>query len=180
MQMPTASQRAKYIEIFILTLATIFASIELGLCIHERININDLAGSSATERLDYIIFCSGWTIIFCIVWILAALMVNSGILASPTPHIVYFVFTAVLWLAAGFLWRDETKDNGCDFGHDMCGTNKTIQGITWMQALKHVIGTITTLRKMQSDTKAKSDAIKMTGDYSDDTRYDTVYLTDRV
>ncbi|KAG8879267.1 hypothetical protein FRB97_001797 [Tulasnella sp. 331] len=145
--MPSA-KFSRYIELFILGLATIFASIELGLTIHERIRINDLAGSSATHDLDYIMFF------------------KAGLLATPKPRIVYFVLTAILWVSAGVLWKEETKNHGCDFGHNMCGTNKTIQGIAWMQALKHIIGTLTSFKKMRSEAN-QADNGKLTGEFDD-------------
>ncbi|KAG8852553.1 hypothetical protein FRB96_008649 [Tulasnella sp. 330] len=154
--MPSAKV-TKYIGLFILTLATIFASIELGLTISERIKINDIGLSSATERLDYLIFCSGWTILFCVSWIIIELTVKAGFLSTPTPHLIYYVITAVLWLVGAVLWNRETKDNGCDFGHNLCSTNKTIQGTAWMQLLKHTIGTLRTLNQIRQNRQNNGD-----------------------
>ncbi|KAG8881507.1 hypothetical protein FRB98_004290 [Tulasnella sp. 332] len=93
-------------------------------------------------------------------------MIKAGLLATPKPRIVYFVLTAVLWVSAGVLWKEETKNHGCDFGHNMCGTNKTIQGIAWMQALKHIIGTLTSFKKMRSEAN-QADNGKLTGEFDD-------------
>ncbi|KAG8881506.1 hypothetical protein FRB98_004289 [Tulasnella sp. 332] len=163
--MPSA-KISKYIELFILGLVTIFASIELGLTIYERIRISDLAGSSAAHDLDYIIFCAAWTILFCLFWILTSLTVNAGFLTTRKPRIIYFVFTAILWLAAGVLWQGETKEHGCDFGHNMCGINNTIQDFAWTQALKHIIGALTSLKKTPCKTNQASNG-ETVGDIDD-------------
>ncbi|KAG8879268.1 hypothetical protein FRB97_001798 [Tulasnella sp. 331] len=161
--MPSA-KISKYIELFILGLVTIFASIELGLTIYERIRISDLAGSSAAHDLDYIIFCAAWTILFCLFWILTSLTVNAGFLTTRKPRIIYFVFTAILWLAAGVLWQGETKEHGA--GPRSNQSLQTIQDFAWTQALKHIIGALTSLKKTPCKTNQASNG-ETVGDIDD-------------
>ncbi|KAG8876172.1 hypothetical protein FRB97_004350 [Tulasnella sp. 331] len=134
-------KNAKYLQLFVLALATIIAGVELGLTIYERVHINALRGTSITHVLDYLIFASGWTVFWGCMFVIIMLVVKTGLLVSSVIEMVYFAITAGIWLAAAILWRIQQNKYGCDFEADMCGKNKTIESIAWLQVLKHVVGT---------------------------------------
>ncbi|KAG9029370.1 hypothetical protein FRB95_005377 [Tulasnella sp. JGI-2019a] len=140
--MPMSAARTKYLHLFVLALATVFAAIELWLTIRERSLLDSSNATSTTHRLDYLIACSGWTIGWSILLILISLVITAEHLGLKVFFLIYFFITAIIWLVGAIMWHIEVKHNGCDMGHNECKHNNSIQGIAWAELLKHAVGTL--------------------------------------
>ncbi|KAI0271439.1 hypothetical protein BC834DRAFT_442485 [Gloeopeniophorella convolvens] len=126
------------------TLLVVFAIIELAISAWLTARYNsrhDYLSKTERDRVEFLLFCSIWTVFLSPFLAASFLFASGSVLASVASHVIFLFLTWVFWLSGAAAITDSLGGGlNCDDHFVYCGQLNALEAFAWIEWVLLTLG----------------------------------------